>query len=430
MDAHEMRHEVTDQVRGQVRDQALFRRNATRSAGDRLFGSIVVMTPRSGIGALIIGVLALLALGFVAWYVEIPQRVRAVGVLMPPDGFLDVVAVAPGRVTSIDVAEGWTINAGDPLVNLTTDRKDLVMLQLQSLQDEIALLGAANERRKALDDSRFLALVERLESVGKQLDAVRDEYELQQRQVALLERRWQRRNGLVNDGNLSTDALDREQSSLLQARVGGAALRRTIIDYEQEVGGILRARADVHDESAREQILHELEYRRLQRQIDEHQYLIDQVVRAPESGTVARVIVRAGAAVRAGDALVRIYRRSQGLEAWLYLPSSKAGFLRVGQTVQLRFDAYPYQLFGTSTATVTSVSNIAIVPQEVRVPLLLSGPVFEVRATLDDTAINAFDEMWQLTPGTSFRADLVQRRYRLYEWLLRAVAGGSGRKRA
>ena len=430
MDAHEMRHEVTDQVRGQVRDQALFRRNATRSAGNRLFGSVVVMTPRSGIGALIIGLLALLALGFVAWYVEIPQRVRAVGVLMPPDGFLDVVAVAPGRVTSIDVAEGWTINAGDPLLNLTTDRKDLVMLQLQSLQDEIVLLGAANARRKALDDSRSLALAERLESVGKQLDAVRDEHELQRRQVALLERRLQRRNGLANDGNLSTDALDREQSLLLQARAGGAALRRTIIDYEQEAGGILRARADVHDESGREQILHELEYLRLQRQIDEHQYLIDQVVRAPESGTVARVIVRAGAAVRAGDALVRIYRRSQGLEAWLYVSSSNAGFLRVGQTVQLRFDAYPYQLFGTSTATVTSVSSIAMVPQEVRVPLLLSGPVFEVRATLDDTAINAFDEMWQLTPGTSFRADLVQRRYRLYEWLLRAVADGSGRKRA
>lgn len=390
MDAHEMRHKVTDQVRGQVRDQALFRRNATRSAGNRLFGSVVVMTPRSGIGALIIGLLALLALGFVAWYVEIPQRVRAVGVLMPPDGFLDVVAVAPGRVTSIDVAEGWTINAGDPLLNLTTDRKDLVMLQLQSLQDEIVLLGAANARRKALDDSRSLALAERLESVRKQLDAVRDERELQRRQVALAERRLQRRNGLANNGNLSTDALDREQSLLLQARASGAALRRTIIDYEQEVGGILRARADVHDESGREQILHELEYRRLQRQIDEHQYLIDQVVRAPESGTVARVIVRAGAAVRAGDALVRIYRRSQGLEAWLYLSSSKAGFLRVGQTVQLRFDAYPYQLFGTTTATVTSVSNIAMVPQEVRVSLLLSGPVFEVRATLDDTAINAF----------------------------------------
>jgi hypothetical protein len=71
-----------------------------------------------------------------------------------------------------------------------------------------------------------------------------------------------------------------------------------------------------------------------------------------------------------------------------------------------------------------------MVPQEVRVPLLLSGPIFEVRVTLDNTAINAFDEMWQLTPGTSFRADLVQRRYRLYEWLLRSVADGSGGKRA
>ena len=126
MDAHEMRHDVTDQVRGQVHekmcDKSLFRSNATRSAGNRLFGSVIVMVPPSAIGTLIIALSALLALGFVAWYVEIPQRASAIGVLMPPGGFLDVVADAPGRVTSIAAAEGRTIAAGDLLLNITTDR--------------------------------------------------------------------------------------------------------------------------------------------------------------------------------------------------------------------------------------------------------------------------------------------------------------------
>jgi membrane fusion protein len=191
----------------------------------------------------------------------------------------------------------------------------------------------------------------------------------------------------------------------------------------------LRNRAEAGNEAERRQILHALEQQRLQRQVDEHEYLIDREIRAPESGTVARVIARAGSTVRAGETLVRIYRRSQGLEAWLYLASSKAAFLRAGQSVQLRLDAYPYQLFGTSNATITSISEIAMVPREVRVPLLLDGPVFEVRATLDQQHVDAFNAIWRLAPGTSFQADLIQRRYRLYEWLLRAVIKGSDGQR-
>ena len=421
-----MRQDVTDQARGLT----LFRKQATRSAGYRLFGSVTVVVPPSGFVTLAVGILALLALGFVAWYVEIPQRARAVGVLMPPGGLLDVVANAPGRVAKIHVAEGQSVNAGDSLLNITTDRQQLVLLQLQSLRAEIALLGEAQARQVALDHSHSLALDEQLDSVSRQLDVAQSEYELHRHQVELLERRLMRRQGLASNGNLSADLLDQEHTSLLQARASGAAMQRTILEYEQGVGAILRARDAALHESGRQQTLHDLEHRRLQRQIDEHEYLIDQVIKAPEAGAVARVSVRPGAAVQAGDPLVKIYRPNQGLEAWLYLSSANAGFLQPGQVVQLRLDAYPYQLFGTSTAVVTSVSSIAIVPMEISVPLALTGPVFEVRAKLDDTHIKAFNTVWPLAPGTSFQADLVQRRYKLYQWLLRAVVSGSGDQRA
>jgi len=408
---------------------ALFRRSAVQSASHRLFGSVTVIVPPSGFVALAVSVLAMLLLGFVAWYVEIPQRARAVGVLMPPDGLLDIVANGSGRVATISVSEGQTIEAGDLLLNITTDHERLAMLQLQSLQAEIALLDEARVRQVTIDSNRSLALGERQDSISKRLAVAKSEYELQQGQVELFERRLARRRGLVRKGSLSVDILDQERTLLLQARARGAAIKRSVLDYEQQVTAISRAHAEAADEAGRQEILHSLQQQRLRRQLAEHEHLISQDIRASASGVVARVNVRPGAAVIAGETLVKIYQPHQGLEAWLYLSSAKAGFLQPGQVVQLRLDAYPYQLFGTSTAVVTSVSSVAILPGEISVPLALTGPVFEVRARLNETHMQAFNANWPLAPGTSFQADLVQRRYRLYEWLLRAVAAGSGEQR-
>ena len=421
-----MRQDVTDQAHGAT----LFRKNAVQSASYRLFGSVTAIVPPSGFVALAVAVLALSLLGLVAWTVEIPQRARAVGVLMPPDGFLDIVAGAPGRAANIVVSEGQAINAGDLLLNIRTDHEQLAVLQLQSLHSEIGLLIEARKHQAAIDASRLLAFDERLDSISKRLGAAKAEVDLQQDQVELFERRLARREGLASNGSLSADALDQERTVLLQARSRREALRHSILGYEQDVAAITRSRREALTEGERGEILHDLELRRLQRQIEEHRHLISREVRATRDGVVARVNVREGATVVAGEPLVKIYRPHQDLEAWLYLSSADAGFLQVGQVVQLRLDAYPYQLFGTSAAVVTSVSSVAIVPREINAPLALTGPVFEVRAKLSEAQIKAFNSIWPLAPGTSFEADLVQHRYKLYEWLLRAVTDRSGDQRA
>jgi len=417
-----MRQDVTEKARVTT----LFRESATRSASNRLFGSVTVIVPPSGMVAMTVAVLSMLLLGFVAWTVEIPQRARAVGVLMPPHGLLDVVATAAGRITNIAVSEGQLVSAGDLLVNITTDQEQLAIVQIQSLEAESALLGEAHARQVAIDNSRLLAFGERLDSISKRRAVAKTEYELQQDQVALFERRLTRRQGLAITGNLAADVLDQERSSLLQARARRAAIGHAMLEYEQDIAAILRARAEAVNEVQRENILHDLELRRLRRQVDKHKYLINQEIRASEDGIVARVNARPGATVFAGEVLAKVYQPHQGLEAWLYLSSAKAGFLQIGQVVQLRLHAYPYQLFGTSTAVITSVSSVAMVPGELNVPLALSGPVFEVRAKLNETDIKAFNTIWPLAPGISFQADLVQRRYRLYEWLLRVFANGDG----
>ena len=423
MDAHRVRQDVSDKSGGTM----LFRKRAAKSASYRLFGSVTVIVPPSGYAALLIGMLALSLLGFAAWYVEIPQRARAVGVLMPPGGFLNVVAGATGRVTNITVTEGQVVDAGDVLLSINTNQETFAVSQLQSLRAEIALLAEARQRQLMIDDSQLLALDERLESVNLQLAATNTEHQLHRDEVELLQRRLERREGLASKGSISVDALEQERAVLLQARARGEAIQHAVLDYKHAIASNLRTRSEAVKAAERAAILHELEFRRLQRQIDEHEHLISQQVRATGAGVVARINVREGVAVNAGETVARIYRPREGLEAWLYLSSAEAGFVQAGQTVHLRLDAYPYQQFGTSSATVTSVSSIAIIPADVNIPLALSGPVFEVRATLNETHIKAFNEIWPLAPGISFEADLVQRRYKLYEWLLRATRSRGSR---
>jgi membrane fusion protein len=157
----------------------------------------------------------------------------------------------------------------------------------------------------------------------------------------------------------------------------------------------------------------------------ELQYALE--VTAPGGGIVSGLTVRAGEDVGAGDVLMTVYAPESRLEARLFLSPDNAGMISVGQRVELQLKAYPHQLFGTQSAVVTSISDVALAPDEVDADLLLKGPVFVVRARLRHSAIQAGPRSWPLPPGTAFQADLVRTRWPLYRWLLRSLSGGAAR---
>jgi membrane fusion protein len=197
------------------------------------------------------------------------------------------------------------------------------------------------------------------------------------------------------------------------------ALRRQSARLEQERERLQEAQAALGLDAARDEISQAIATERLQRQMPDVAAHIGRALPAPRSGVIARIMVQPGQPVDAGQTLATIRGATGQLEAWLYLPSARAGSLSEGQAVELRFDAWPSRVFGTQAATITSVSSMALMPSELDVPLALPGPVFEIRARLERHSISAGGRRWPLAAGTAVRADLVQQRYRLYEWLMR-----------
>ena len=76
---------------------------------------------------------------------------------------------------------------------------------------------------------------------------------------------------------------------------------------------------------------------------------------APFNGLVAAFPVSSGQTVAAGQEVAALIPEGGAFDAELFVPASSAGSLGRGQTVVLRFDAYPYQQYGTGRGVIREV---------------------------------------------------------------------------
>jgi membrane fusion protein len=81
------------------------------------------------------------------------------------------------------------------------------------------------------------------------------------------------------------------------------------------------------------------------------------IVRAPLSGRIAAIPVFVGAAVDSGSLIAAIIPDESQLRARLFVPTRAIGKVRPGQTVSIRYDAFPYQKYGTFKGQIEDVSN-------------------------------------------------------------------------
>jgi membrane fusion protein len=120
--------------------------------------------------------------------------------------------------------------------------------------------------------------------------------------------------------------------------------------------------------------------------------------------------------VRSGQLLLQVFEADSELLAYIYLSADDRGRVNPGQAVDLRLHAYPYQLYGTLSATIVEVASVPVPAGDLPFMTGLRGTVIEVRARLDAGVLTA--EWPRLGAGATFSADLVFARWPLYRWLL------------
>ncbi|WP_045001610.1 HlyD family type I secretion periplasmic adaptor subunit [Bradyrhizobium sp. LTSP857] len=132
------------------------------------------------------------------------------------------------------------------------------------------------------------------------------------------------------------------------------------------------------------------------------------VLQAPADAVVLEVANRTiGSVVREAETLFVLVPRDVALQAEVRIEGKDIGQIAVGQPVRIKFEAFPFQKYGTATGEVRVISQDSFSPDPKaeganRAP----APYYRVLVDLRDTHLRLPSERVQLIPGMAVTAEL------------------------
>lgn len=422
----------------------LFRKEVSAAQTAQWLGSVRLHRPLSFtlVTGSAVGI-ALLLVAFATWG-EVNRKARLSGLLVPTLGTLNISAPQAGTVAQLPVAEGQTVQAGDVLLVINAERNSLrngaaddtnarVALQIEARQQTIATERTLRELQSR---QREQVLNDRIRAVQTELRQSEEECALLERRVQLAQTTLARNEQLAKDGFVSAAQVQSRQEEridtearLQSAQRGRLSLQRDLQAVKAERDAIAAQLQADFNQLARTSAS-------LEQEAAENTSRKSIAITAPHAGQVTALGLQAGQSVQTGQTLLTLLPQAHPgstapaqLQAHLYAPSRTAGFVRPGQTVYMRYAAYPYQKFGLYEGRIAAVSSTPFAPNELPPNLaqqLVSQAgsneaLYRINVQLSDQSIRAYGENVALKPGLTLEADVLQERRKVWEWVLEPV---------
>ncbi len=413
-----------------ARNQPLFREELMSARRGRWLGPVLLVSPLSHTFYAALAMIVVAALLTFAFVGEFTRKARVNGWLVPTEGMVRVFAQQPGVVVSINVREGARVVKGEPLLVLSAERQSSAV---GATQAEISrLLGARRDSLLAEINQQQLLFAQQKQSLGRRIAAMRDEIAQFAREISLQSTRTdlaftatERLRGVARRGGASLAEVEQQQEAELEQRGRLRQLERTRAERQRELT-TLQAELDDLPIRHQTQISNlQRDIRVLEQEMAESEARREMVIQAPQAGTITGIQADVGGTAPTTTHLLSIVPENTTLQAQLFASSRAIGFVRPGQQVLLRFQAFPYQKFGHTRGTVESVSRAALSPAEV--PTQLAGltsllgtnePIYRIVVRLERQSVSAYGVEQPLQPGMQLESDVLLEKRKLWEWVL------------
>ena len=415
----------------------LFRREAFEHRERDWLGSIQLIRP---VSLAVLTVLVLLVTGSVVAYLfwgQYTHRAKVTGFLGLDQGVIRLLTPQAATVVESHVAEGRAVRRGDILFVLAVGQATLSGDTQAAVQRSIAARGtslaSAARQRSLLERSQLAAIERQHVEMQRELGTVQAEVELQTQRLALAREAQSQYEGLRNENFVSSAQVRAKAEEVLNVRAQLQSLDRQRASRMREIAALQAQRRELPLLAQSAQGAIDRDLAALAQQTAENEARQHIVVLAPRDGVVTGVIAEPGQAVTPSIALASLLPAGAKLQAELFAPSSAIGFVRAHQTVQLRYQAFPYQKFGHQSGEIVQVSRSPLQASElVGLPLPASltaagEPLYRITVALDRQSVAAYGQAQALAPGMQLEGDVMLDRRRLVEWLFEPVLGAVGR---
>jgi hemolysin D len=383
----------------------------------------------------------------IAWGVfgKVDVVAIAEGKIIPSARIKEIQPLEKGIVKEILVREGQTVKAGDALIILdgtsSGAARDRLANELQAMQDMLLL------------EQSFLARLENTaEATGSAMPALQEKWLEQQwqqysaqlstlrsqRDHRIAEKqansetviKWQttlpmisqRVNGLKQLAGKKLVAENQyleleeiritQQQDLAAARARDAQLVAAIAECEQQIAALI---AQTQAQTLARIADAQRQRNSLQQQLMQAKDLdARQVLYAPVSGQVQDLTMHTvGGVVLEAQLLMRIVPDDTQLEVEAWLPNQDIGFVQENDRAIIKVHTFPFTRYGTINATVTRISDDAIVDSKDKNRLFYGMSLLLEKNTL---LVNGREV--KLIPGMQVTAEIMTGERRLVEYFL------------
>ena len=356
------------------------------------------------------------------------ERRTVSGYLTPVKGIVKITAPSSGTIEYINVEENQYVELNDELITIRNDVygnegdydtqiKENLNDRLTILSNQNALINRTYDENKNIINANISDLEERLiinsaqiNNVMERISSVKNKYN-KYANVAILGAISELELQVVKD-EISTLNFDlygyQEARSLIQSQLKAEALRIKQLQAQEK-------------KELNELTLQKEEVKQSLIEIDKQKTII---VKAPVSGEITALNIHPSQIVDKSSLLFNILPNNSVLKANLLIPPRDIGFIKIGQEVSLRYDAFPFEKYGQAKGKISSISKTTISPSDLleiggfSVKDNTNSTFYLVDVTIQEQSFLVDGNRKMLNTGMTLSADIILENRKLYQWIL------------
>lgn len=401
----------------------LFRQEAIDAQREKFLGEAIIARPvPAWVFTLLAAGVAFLLIAVALWG-QYTRRERVEGYLALDAGAARVLLPDAGRVTDLLIKEGDEVRAGDPMAKISLDRStgaggstsEAVAAEMQTRR---TILEREQSQLRELGQQQLEQSRRRAKDLANELTQIDREMKLQEVRIKSARDQVERYKGLAGEKRFVSEALVKQKvDEVTDQEIKLQALQRQRSQVERDLESAkleepsiaLRSRTQV------EQISRQIS--ELQEGLTQVEARRETVIRAPVAGVVTNIAVNRGQSVAPDAPLATVLPKGSGLHVELLVPTRAIGFVKTGQDVVLRYDAFPYERFGQYHGRIIDIGRNVWSAGDRVGPLSAREPVYRVDVSLDTQTVSALGQDFALRPGMLVNADLLLEKRTLFQWM-------------
>jgi hemolysin D len=414
-------------------------------------------SPPSPIGRLISWLIILLLVIAVVWayFGEVDIVAVAQGKIIPGGKDKIIQPFEIGVVKKIYVKEGQEVSKGDPLVQLDTtisaadklrthkelETARLDVIRLNQLVQLVSQKHSTGIQLNPFDDIKLSdehtkqrqhqLLMSQAEEYQSHIDTIDS-------QIKELKAKQNVTKNILNKLEATLPLIQERFDSIEELKDKNLAPKHELLQLEQQLveqqHDIATQKAQIEEiqtaifSTRTNQATYKAEFKRntidelnkVERTIAALEQEMDKVDQrnnlqtlvAPVDGEIQQLDIHTeGGVVTPAQALMVIVPKKDELEVEALLANKDIGFVREGQTAEIKIEAFPFTKYGVIDAEIQNVSNNAIPDENL-------GLVYKAKVLLKQTMIQVEDKLVNLVPGMAVTVEVKTGKRRIIEYFL------------